>query len=315
MKRKTQPVRIGTRGSPLARWQADWVQAALEKAFPERAFEQVVIRTSGDVKRDLPLVRFGGVGIFTRELDHALIERRIDLAVHSAKDYPTDLSPDLEIGAYPAREVPNDSLIARKGARIEDLPEGAVIGTGSLRRSAQLAWIRGDLRFAEIRGNIDTRLGKLEAGQYDGIIMAEAAMRRLGLDTPRQVLPVSRIVPAAGEGALMIVCRRGDKAIRSLLDGIDDETIHRCVTAERAVLLGLGGGCRLPIGVYARITGKTMRIRATVLSADGRRKQSALIERPAADPQKAADKTVKTILKNGGRAIVEAFESEEANER
>lgn len=309
-RRPKQPIRIGTRGSPLALWQAAWVERALRHALPDGDFVQEIVRTTGDIRRTQPLRRFAGFGVFTRELDTALLEDRIDLAVHSAKDYPTDVASGLRIAAFPCREVPNDSLVSHGRVPLRDLPEGAVIGTGSLRRSAQLASLRPDLRFQEIRGNIETRLRKVDEGQFDAIIMAEAALRRLQIDTPREVLPVTRVVPAAGEGALMIVCRAGDQRMKPLLSRIDSERISRCVMAERMVLLGLGGGCRLPIGVYGRIVGDTMRIRAVVLSPDGQRRAGTMVEGLARNPTLVAEKAVRVLLETGGREIIEDMRKE-----
>ena len=306
---RRQPIRIGTRGSPLARRQADWVEAVLRRAAPDREFEQVVVRTTGDVRTNQPLRRFAEFGVFTRQLDLALMKERIDLAVHSAKDYPTHVSNDLRIVAFPCRESPNDALITRGNVPLVNLPEGAVIGTGSLRRSAQLAHVRPDLRFQDIRGNIETRLRKVERGEYDAIVMAEAALCRLEIATPREILPVSRLVPAAGMGALMVVCRYGDHAIRSLLARIDNDCVARCVMAERTVLFGLGGGCRLPIGVYAKIAGDTMRIRAVVLSPDGQRKVSVVVEGFPRNPTVVAEKAVRFLMETGAREIIEEIGS------
>lgn len=303
------PIRIGTRGSPLALWQADWVERALRRAFPRVDFERVIVRTSGDIKRAQPLAAFGGFGVFSRELDEALLGGEIDLAVHSAKDYPTDVADGLSVAAFPCREVANDSIVARGGLTLKDLPQKAVIGTGSLRRAAQLAAMRPDLRFREIRGNIDTRLRKVESGKYDAIVMAEAALRRLRLDVPREVLSISRLVPAAGMGALMIVCRSGDRRIRPFVRRLNNNRVSSCVESERSVLLGLGGGCRLPIGVHARIAGDTLRIRAVVLSPDGRQKIGGVIEGGKSNPGTVARKTIRYLMSLGAREIVDQIET------
>lgn len=311
-KRQKQPIRIGTRGSPLALWQAAWVESALRRSFPDHDFVREIVKTTGDIKRSQPLRSFAGFGVFSRELDDALLQDRIDLAVHSAKDYPTEVDHGLRVAAFPCRESPNDSLVTHGHVPFSELPKGAVVGTGSLRRSAQLACMRSDLRFKEIRGNIDTRLGKVEAGKYDAVIMAEAALRRLEIDTPREVLPVTRIVPAAGEGALMIVCRLGDQEIRRILSKINSERVSRCVVAERMVLFGLGGGCRLPIGAYAKISGDTIRIRAVVLSPDGKRKAGAIVEGMARNPTVVAEKAVRFLFDTGGKEIIEEMRQEGA---
>jgi len=303
---RQQPVRIGTRGSVLARWQADWVERALRRAFPKREFIQVIVKTTGDIMPDKPLEHLGGRGAFTRELDAALRDDRIDLAVHSAKDYPTDAQEDLVEAAFPCRWAVNDSLVGRRGERLGDLPPGALVGTGSLRRSAQIRSLRGDLRFGEIRGNIETRLRKLDSGLYDAVIIAEAALRRLGLkDRPREALPVARLVPDAGQGALLVVCRRGDRRVRQMTARINDARVAACVRAERAVLAGLGGGCRLPLGVYARIVGGRMRLRAVVISPDAARKVSRVAEGAAGEGPRLAREMVRYLLAHGAGEILD----------
>jgi len=302
-------IRIGTRGSALALWQAHFVRDALRKAWPSEAFEEVIIHTTGDIRREESLVNLWGRGVFTRELDAALLDGRIDLAVHSAKDYPTEVGEGLAILAYPTRWIANDSLVGRRGERLADLPPNALVGTGSQRRSAQLLRLRSDLRFQEIRGNIETRLRKVREGPYDAVVMAEAALRRMGLDdVRRQMLTVTQLVPATGQGALMLVGRADDERVRRLLKKIDDAAVHRCVTAERGVLIGLGGGCRLPFGVHARIRGETMRLRGIVVALDARRKAAVVIEAPAARPEQAARKAVRLLLERGAQAIIDEME-------
>lgn len=302
--------RIGTRGSVLARWQADWVERALRRAFPEQHFIQEIVKTTGDLMPDKSLEHLGGRGAFTRELDAALLDDRIDLAVHSAKDYPTDVPEQLVVAALPCRWPVNDSLVGRHGERLGDLAAGALVGTGSLRRSAQIRAIRPDLRFGEIRGNIETRLRKLDEGQYDAVIIAEAALRRLGLkDRAREVLPVTRLVPDAGQGALMIVSRRDDKKMRRILAKINDPRVAACVTAERAVLAGLGGGCRLPMGVFAKIAGGRMRLRAVVIAPDAGRKVEIKVEAGANEGLRAARQAVRYLLAHGAREILDSVKT------
>jgi hydroxymethylbilane synthase len=304
-------LRIGTRGSVLARWQADWVEQALRRASPNNTFVQVIVKTTGDIMPDKPLGHLGGRGAFTRELDAALLDGRIDLAVHSAKDYPTDVPKDLIVAAFPCRWPVNDSLVGRHGERLRDLSPGALIGTGSLRRSAQIRAIRPDVRFGEIRGNIETRLRKLDEGQYDAVVIAEAALRRLGLtDRPREMLPITRLVPDAGQGALMVVCRRNDRRVRRVTARINDSRVAACVAAERAVLSGLGGGCRLPLGVYARIVGATMSLRAVVISPDGTQKIALRMKCSARKGLRAARQAVRHLQDRGAREILDQVESE-----
>jgi hydroxymethylbilane synthase len=306
---REQPLRIGTRGSVLARWQADWVERALRRRFPKDDFVQVIVKTTGDMMPDRPLERLGGRGAFTRELDAALRDHRIDLAVHSAKDYPTDVLEDLMEAAFPCRWPANDSLVGRRGERLRDLPAGALVGTGSLRRSAQIRWLRPDVRFGDIRGNIETRLRKLDSGLYDAVIIAEAALRRLGLkDRPREVLPVAQLVPDAGQGALLVVCRRDDRRVRRMTDRLNDARVAACVRAERAVLSGLGGGCRLPLGVYARIVGDWMRLRAVAISPDATRKISRVVEGAAGQSLRLAREMIRYLLEHGAHEILDQVE-------
>lgn len=308
---REQPLRIGTRGSVLARWQADWVERSLRRAFPQEEFVQVSVKTTGDLMPTQPLEQLGGRGAFTRELDMALLENRVDLAVHSAKDYPTDVPKDLLVAAFPCRWPVNDSLVGRNGERLRDLPPGALVGTGSLRRSAQIRCFRPDLRFGEIRGNIETRLRKLDEGQYDAVIIAEAALRRLGLnDRKREVLPVTRMVPDAGQGALMIVCRKNGRRVRRMLKAINDPRVSACVEAERMVMAGLGGGCRLPLGVYAKIVGERMKLRAVVISPDARRRLATVIQCGAREGLRAARQAVRELLRQGAREILDQVERE-----
>ncbi|MCX8035467.1 MAG: hydroxymethylbilane synthase [Candidatus Sumerlaeia bacterium] len=297
-------MKIGTRGSALALWQARYVMRKLRRRFPDVPLELVLIRTEGDRLPQKPLAQFGGRGVFTRELDAALRDRRIDLAVHSAKDYPTDVPTGLVVAAFPCRGVVHDALITSRGERLADLPHGALIGTGSLRRSAQLLRLRDDLRFAELRGNIETRLRKLDAGQYHAIVMAEAALRRLGIRRARQVLPVTQMVPDAGQGALMVVCRRADQAVCRMLETMDNPRVSQCVLVERAILAGLGGGCRLPLGVYAKIISGFMRIRIAVLSPDGRRCIVLVRDCPAAEGMRTARAIVRDLLRLGARKLL-----------
>jgi len=306
-----RPIRIGTRGSALALWQAAWVERALRRAFSQDEFIQVIVKTTGDIQAEKPLERLGGRGAFTRELDKALLEGRIDLAVHSAKDYPTDLPTDLVVAAYPCRWPANDSLVGRHGEHLGDLASGALVGTGSLRRSAQIRLLRSDLRFANVRGNIETRLRKLDAGQYDAVVVAEAALRRLRLtDRPREILPITRVVPDAGQGALMVVCRRDDRLIRRMASGINDPRVAMCVSAERTVLSELAGGCRLPLGVHARIVGDKVRLRAIVISPDASKKVAVAIEAPVGEGLPAAREAVQYLLRHGAREILDQIHQE-----
>jgi hydroxymethylbilane synthase len=250
-------LRVGTRGSPLALAQSELVLEALRAGHPTLAVERVVIQTEGDRRRRASLLDLGGQGIFTRELEVALLDGEIDVAVHSLKDLPSTLPEGLLLAATPPREDPHDVLVTREGAPLSKLPAGAVVGTGSPRRRAQLLAARPDLVMEDIRGNVDTRLAKLQQGEYDAIVLAVAGLRRLGwLERPEvasraEVLSFDTMLPAPSQGILGLECRAGDSAVRELLATVNDAGTFAAATAERAVLRRFGSGCRLPIGVIA----------------------------------------------------------------
>ena len=259
-------IRAATRGSPLALWQTKKSISLLAETFPELEIETVIVETTGDRDRQTPLSELGGQGVFVKEVQIAVIEGRADFAVHSAKDLPP-VSPDgLELVAFPERADPRDVLIAN---RWEELPSQACIATGSIRRQAHLAHLRPDLRFEGLRGNIETRLKKAEL--YDGIIMAKAALDRLGL-SPKivDVFDSAVLLPQVGQGALAIECRVEDPDVSALLSKIDHPDTHRAVTAERAFLSKLGSGCDLPIAAHAVIEGKDVLLTAALSSYDGK---------------------------------------------
>ena len=279
-------VRIGTRGSPLARWQADWTADALRSAFPGLEVELIEIRTEGDRDRNSPLAVIGGQGVFTKEIQRALIEGRVDVAVHSLKDLPTTGPGELVLAATPPREASGDALIAPRFRTLEALPKGATVGTGSLRRRAQLLHLRPDLNVVGIRGNVETRLARAADGDLDGVVLAEAGLRRLGLDgriTDRLVPP--RFLPAVGQGSLGIEARADDDGARRLLRALDDPATHCAVVAERRVLAELEGGCLIPLGVHGRVEADgRLALDAAVFDAEGREKIAAAATGRAADP-------------------------------
>jgi hydroxymethylbilane synthase len=267
-------LRIGTRGSRLALAQAELVCRALAGAHPElatpRALEVVKIRTTGDRVTDRPLAELGGKGLFCKEIEAALLARRIDLAVHSTKDLPTWLPDGLIIGALLEREDPRDVLIARPPATLADLPNAAVIGTSSVRRKAQLLARRSDLRVVDFRGNVDSRLRKLAAGEVDATLLALAGLRRLGIaDAGMVVLAPEEMLPAVGQGAIGIECRADDAACLNLLAAINHPASSACVRAERALLAVLDGSCHTPIAGHAEIAGGRLHLRALVVRSDG----------------------------------------------
>jgi hydroxymethylbilane synthase len=243
-------LRIGSRGSQLALWQANHISALLRERGHEVEIE--IIHTTGDKITDVALAKVGTKGMFTKEIEEALAAGRVDLAVHSLKDLPTELPQGFEIAAITKREDPRDAFCSRKFSKIEDLPQGARVGTSSLRRQAQLKAVRPDLEIHPLRGNVDTRLRKLEQGEYDAIILASAGLRRLGkTELIKEIIPAEIMCPAAGQGALGIEIREGDEKIRELLTFLDDPAARAATTCERALLGSLGGGCQVPIGAFA----------------------------------------------------------------
>lgn len=259
-------MRIGTRRSPLALWQADYVQKLLQAQ--NQAAELVFFTTQGDQILDKPLPEIGGKGLFTLELEHALREGQIDLAVHSLKDLPTDTP--FALAAIPRRASPFDALVSRTGQTLDSLPSGAVVGTSSLRRSAQLKAYRPDLQIRMIRGNVDTRLRKIFDGEYDAGVLAVAGLDRL--DKSEVITEIFRpevMLPAPGQGAIAVQCRANDTALLELLARLDDATTRACVTAERAFLQKLESGCRLPVSAYATLNADGLELTGRVSAADG----------------------------------------------
>ncbi len=271
-------LRLGTRGSALARSQADWVAGELRALGVE--VELVSITTSGD--RHLGPIQDIGQGVFTKEIQRALLDKRIDLAVHSLKDLPTDSPPELILAAVPQRAPCGDVLVSPAWKTLEQLPAGAVVGTSSMRRRAQILHARPDLQTKEIRGNIDTRLRKLHQNEYDALVLAEAGLTRLGLAGEiTQYIPMSIILPAVGQGALGLETRRDDDATRSALTALDHSSTHHAVLAERAMLAVLHGGCLAPIAAWGRVENNRLALTGRVLSPDGRSKIEAAGETPA----------------------------------
>jgi hydroxymethylbilane synthase len=268
-------VRIGTRKSQLALVQTYWVQSVLEKAFPEITFYVEKMSTQGDKILDVPLAKIGDKGLFTKELEVGMLNKDTDLAVHSLKDLPTNLPEGLMLGCVTERVNPSDALVINekfKDQKLETLPEGSVIGTSSLRRLAQLRHHFPHLQFKDVRGNVNTRLAKLDAGEYDGIILAVAGLQRLDFgDRIHQVIPPEISLHAVGQGALGIECRDGDTEILNLLKVLEHSDSRDCCLAERSFLRELEGGCQVPIGVNTNIEGDTLTLTGMVASLDGKR--------------------------------------------
>jgi len=295
-------LRIGSRGSQLALWQAHHISALLLAQGHSVSLE--IIKTTGDKITDVALAKVGTKGMFTKEIEEALVENRIDLAVHSLKDLPTELAADFEIAAITTRENPRDVFCSVKFSNIDGVPRNGRIGTSSLRRQAQLKALRPDFDVHPLRGNVDTRLRKLEHGDYDAIILAAAGLNRLGkTQLIKQVIPADVMTPAAGQGALGIEIRRGDATTRSLLSFLDDAAARATTTCERALLSKLGGGCQVPIGAFAEMQGSTVYLNALVAHPDGTR---ILREaRDGNDPVRLGNEVGETLLRRGGDAILE----------
>lgn len=298
---------LGTRGSALALAQASWVKQKIEKHDASLHVEIRVIKTSGDRILDVPIQSFGGKGVFTKEIEEALLRREIHLAVHSLKDLPTRLPQGLTLAAVPAREDARDVLVARNASNLAALPAGAKIGTGSLRRSAQLLHHRSDLTVVAVRGNVDTRLKKLDAGEFDALVMAAAGLRRIGrAERIGEFLSDAVCVSAAGQGALAIETL-ADGAAREQLAFLNDAPSAAEVTAERALLDGLNGDCRVPIGARARCAGEELSLIGVVASPDGRQICRAEITGPAASPVELGKKLADQLLKKGAGQWLAAF--------
>lgn len=260
---------FATRPSALARWQTQWVIRALQDIYPDLLCEEKVIATQGDKILDTPLPEIGGKGLFTQELEHELLSGTVHCAVHSLKDLPVESPGELTVGCIPIRGEVRDVLISKHGLTLEALPQNAVVGTSSLRRAAQLLAVRPDLNIQPLRGNVDTRLRKAIDGPYDAIILAGAGLARLGLlSYVTQWLPLEVMLPAPGQGALAVQCRKTDETTLGLLGGLDDISTRNAVIAERAFLKDLGGGCAVPVAAYAE-EGITMT--GLVISTDGKK--------------------------------------------
>jgi hydroxymethylbilane synthase len=263
---------IGTRGSRLAIWQAEWVQARLKEMAPDLEVSLRRIKTSGDKILDVPLAKIGGKGLFVKEIEEALIRGEIDLAVHSMKDVPTVLPDSLDILCVPPREDPRDVLISRESRSLDRLPERSRVGTSSLRRQAQLLRYRPDLTIQMLRGNLDTRLRKLKEGEFEALVVAAAGLRRMGwAGEVTEYLPPEISLPAIGQGALALEGRRNDAFVQALVAALEDPAARTAVTAERALLERLGGGCQVPIAAYGTLEGDTLLLDGLVASPDGRR--------------------------------------------
>jgi hydroxymethylbilane synthase len=299
-------LRIGSRGSQLALWQANYISALLRERGHEVEIE--IIHTTGDKITDVALAKVGTKGMFTKEIEEALADGRVDLAVHSLKDLPTELPKGFEIAAITERQDPRDAFCSRSYASFQELPQGARVGTSSLRRQAQLKAVRPDLEIFPLRGNVDTRLRKLEQGEYDAIILASAGLNRLGkTELVKQVIPADIMCPAAGQGALGIEIREGNSETRELLAFLNDPAARAATTCERALLNRLGGGCQVPIGAFAEMRDGKLHLESIVADPDG--SQVLRDSRDGVDPEKLGNDAGVSLLSRGGALILESVYS------
>ncbi len=296
---------IGSRASKLARVQANLIKDLLQEKYPVLDIEIKTIKTTGDKILDVSLDKIGDKGLFTKEIEAALLAGDIDLAVHSLKDLPVEITAGLKIAAVTPREDPRDILVSLKGDNLKSLPKKSRIGTSSLRRRAQLLRLRPDLRVMDLRGNLDTRIRKLNAGLYEAIVVAYAGVKRLGLKLAMSVIPLEEVLPQAAQGALGIQIRQGRTDLEEIVKILDDAPAHLCIDAERQVLSGLGGGCHAPIGVYAQIEGEKIIINAGVFSLDGKVVAKDKISGDKKDAGSLGLTLANNLLKSGAKEILD----------
>ena len=301
---------VGTRGSRLALRQTELIVEAFRAYHPELRLDVRTIRTEGDRRASAPLAQIGGQGVFVKEIEAALARREIDLAVHSLKDLPAELTPGLTIAAIPERGDPRDALVSRAGATLASLPPGASIGTGSARRAVQLRALRPDVEPIDVRGNVDTRVRKVDEGEVDAIVIAAAGLDRLGLlDRASEVFSPEAMLPAVGQGALAVEARDDDAEALEILATIDDRPSRLACEAERAFLRRLGGGCMLPFGALATVDGETLAIRGFIADATGERLLRGEERGKANDAETIGGRLADRVLAQGAAAFVEAAEA------
>lgn len=296
---------IGSRGSALALWQTDFIKTQLEKHFPQTRFETRIIKTTGDAILDTALSKIGDKGLFTKQIETALIDEEIDLAIHSLKDLPTVQPAGLKIGAVSHRETPNDVFISKNYSSITDLPENARIATGSLRRRSQLLNFRADLEIVEIRGNVPTRIEKFLASELDGMILAFAGVHRLKLDAHiKQIVPTEILLPAVGQGVMAIEIRETDAEIAAMLAQINDPAVEACITAERAFLRSLEGGCQVPIGGFAVLEGEEILLQGFVGDLEGKKIIRDFVRGKKEEAEDLGKRLAEKCLQNGAAEIL-----------
>jgi len=296
---------FATRPSALARWQTQWVMKALQEAHPGLTCVEKVITTQGDKILDKPLPEIGGKGLFTQELESELLAGAVHCAVHSLKDLPVENPEGLTVGCIPTRAEVRDVLISKDGHTLETLPSGAVVGTSSLRRAAQILSTRPDINIASLRGNVDTRLRRAQEGLYDAIILAGAGLTRLGMESHvSQWLPLDLMLPAPGQGALAVQCRADDDETLLLLSALEDAPTRAAVTAERQFLLGLGGGCAVPVAAYAVVSSQSSAISLTGLVASIDGKKLIKVTGKGPDPQELGKQLAQEAISQGANIIL-----------
>ncbi len=298
-------LRIGTRGSPLALWQSNWIKSQLEEEHGGLVVELVKIKTSGDKIQDVPLAKVGGKGLFTKEIEESLLRSETDLAVHSMKDVPMDLPTALTISVVTEREDPRDALISKNNLGLEKLPKGARVGTGSFRRTTQLLHFRPDLEVIPLRGNVETRLKKMDTENLDAVILAAAGLIRLGKqELITEYISPKIMLPGGGQGAVGIETRRGDMGAMNMLFPLDHEETHLALDAERGFLKRLEGGCQVPIGVYATVEGMDLEIDGLVGSLDGKTIIRSQKKGSTVDPGKIGKELAEELLSRGADKIL-----------
>ena len=296
---------IGTRGSPLALWQAHWIKSQLESLHGDLTVDLVKIKTSGDKIQDVPLAKVGGKGLFTKEIEESMLRYETDIAVHSMKDVPVKFPPSLTLSVVTEREDPRDALIARNGLKLNTLPKGARVGTGSFRRTTQLLNYRPDLEVVPMRGNVQTRLDKLKSEGLDAIILAAAGLIRLDMANHiTEYIEPEIMLPGGGQGAVGIESRKEDLRVMNRIFPLDHEETHLALEAERAFLTRLEGGCQVPIGVYATIEGETLHLRGLVGSLDGKQMLKAERKGSVEDPEAIGFELAGEILGMGADKIL-----------
>ena len=296
-------IKIGTRASKLALWQAEFVSAELKKFFPTLEVELVKIHTTGDKILDAPLAKIGGKGLFTKELENQMAAGAIDLAVHSLKDVPTELPAGFKIAAITKRIQPFDAFVSNKFLTFDALAKNSVVGTSSLRRAAQILALRPDLQIKNLRGNVETRLKKLDSGEFDAIILAAAGLERLNYAARINEI-LTKIIPAAGQGALAIEIRANDEKIFNIVQKLNDEETFSAVKVEREFLREVGGSCQIPVGIFAKIDGEQVKIRALIASTDGKKIVKASEVVPIEKIDGFGKKIAAHLLNDGGREIL-----------